>query len=377
MERFILDDINLNEISAVDDPAQPTAKATIFKRSGKSSLVSEIVKAYGYPLEETKQTDFKLQLKINEDQKKLWDARDKLYPLFDALNQTVGNIVADSFLSVDQKRERIEQNAKSFADSVISEIPDISNDLLKLFKNAGPSGDNTNPEEESMTPEEIEKKVSDAVAANTAELQKNFGEDLAKAVDAAFEAMFALDGSELELLKAKSKEDQDELMKLTPEERKKKLKDEKATDEVVKFEGKEIAKSAVGDATFALYKRLEAMDIEVAKAKEAEEFAKLEKRASEEFGNLPGTEVEKAKILKAVSALDEEVKKNLEAILKAANEGNKEAFITKGSDKAADLKDADVKKSALDSKVAEIMKSRDVTKSKAYEIVGVENPELI
>lgn len=274
MERYILDDINLNEISAVDDPAQPTAKATIFKR-------------------------------------------------------------------------------------------------------AGTSGEHTNPEEESMTPEEIEKKVSEAVTAKETELTKAFDEKLDEAVKLAFETMFAFDGDELELFKAKSKEDQDELMKLTPEERKKKLKDEKATDEVVKFEGKEIAKSAVGDATFALYKRLEAMDVEVAKAKEAEEFAKLEKRASEEFANLPGTDVEKASILKAVNSLDAEVKKNLEAILKAANEGQKEAFVKKGSDKAIDLDDIAVKKAALDSKVSEIMKARDVTKTKAFEIVAVENPELI
>lgn len=375
MERYILDDINLNEISAVDDPAQPTAKATIFKRSGQISLQKAIAKAYYEPNGDIK--DFSLQLQINEDQKKLWQARDKLYPLFDALNSTIGNIVADSFLSVDQKKERIEQNSKSFADAVMSEIPDISIDLVKFFIDAGTSGENTNPEEESMTPEEIEKKVSEAVTAKETELTKAFDEKLDEAVKLAFETMFAFDGDELELFKAKSKEDQDELMKLTPEERKKKLKDEKATDEVVKFEGKEIAKSAVGDATFALYKRLEAMDVEVAKAKEAEEFAKLEKRASEEFANLPGTDFEKASILKAVNSLDAEVKKNLEAILKAANEGHKEAFLKKGSDKAIDLDDIAVKKAALDSKVSEIMKARDVTKTKAFEIVAVENPELI
>lgn len=281
MERFILDEINLNEISAVDDPAQPTAKATIFKRA------------------------------------------------------------------------------------------------TKVQKDAGPSGDNTNPEEDFMKPEDIEKKVAEAVEASKAELTKSFGDDLAKAVNDAFELMLSFDGEELELFKAKAKEDQDELMKLTPEERKKKLKDEKAKDEVVKFEGKEIAKSAVGDATFALYKRLEAMDAEIAKAKEAEEFAKLEKRASEEFANLPGTDVEKAKILKAVESLDEEVKKNLEAILKAANEKNADAFVKKGAKVAVSADDAVAKKAALDGKVDEIMKNRSVTKSKAYEIVAVENPELI
>ena len=281
MERFILDDINLNEISAVDDPAQPTAKATIFKRA------------------------------------------------------------------------------------------------KEVQKEAGPSGDNTNPEEEFMKPEEIEKMVSEAVEATKAELTKSFADDLAKAVNEAFDTMLAFDGEELDLFKAKDKAAQDELMSMSPEERKKKLKGEKAADEVVKFEGKEISKSAVGDATFALYKRLEAMDIEVAKAKDAEEFAKLEKRASEEFGNLPGTDVEKAKILKAVGALDEEVKKSLEAILKSANEGNKEAFVQKGAKGAVDANDAVAKKAALDGKVSEIMTSRSVTKTKAFEIVAIENPELI
>lgn len=282
IKRYILDEIDLHEISGVDDPAQPTAKATIIKRNSKTEA------------------------------------------------------------------------------------------------EAGPSGIiNKSEEEKSLTPEEIEKKVADAVEANTTELTKSFDEKLAEAINAAYDTMFALDSDEHSVLKAKTKEEQDELMKLTPEERKKKLKAEKEADEVVKFEGKEIAKSVVGADTFAIYKKFEAMEAEVAKAKEAETFAKLEKRASEEFGNLPGTDVEKASILKALTSLDAEVAKNLEAILKSANEANAEAFVEKGAKTAVDKDDVVAKKAAFDTKVEDIMKSRSVNKTRAYEIVAAENPELI
>ena len=243
-------------------------------------------------------------------------------------------------------------------------------------------------EENIQLTNDVEKSVDESAVDSAADLEKAFDEKLAAAINAAYDAMFAFEPSEYELVKAMSKEEKDELMSLSPEERKKKLKAAIEGEEVAKFEGREVRKSSVGEDTFHLYKRLEAMEIqvakereakelEVAKAKEAEELAKLEKRASEEFGNLPGDASEIAAVLKALTSLDEEVAKSIEAIMKVANEAHETAFVEKGVKKAPEADDVEVKKAALNTKIEDIMKSRSVSKSKAFEIVAAENPELI
>lgn len=109
----------------------------------------------------------------------------------------------------------------------------------------------------------------------------------------------------------------------------------KLQDEIIQFEGQSIAKSAVGDQAFAVFKSLakKAEDAEAVAKAEAElrELTELQAVAKDKFGALPGELSMKAKVLKAVKLLPEDVSKALESILVAGEAAMKAALIEKGS----------------------------------------------
>lgn len=156
-------------------------------------------------------------------------------------------------------------------------------------------------------------------------------------------------------------------------ERAKVLSDLAKNDETLVVEGATISKREVGDANFAVFKRLADAETRIAKAEKATAFAKFEKRAADEFAYLPGTDVEKAEILEAISGLEEKVVKNLETLLKAANDANADAFKKNGT------KSGKIEKSgedALDAATKEIMKRDKVTEAVAMVKALEENPAL-
>lgn len=278
MDLYILEEIDLHEISGVDDPAQPTAKATIIKRNNQ---------------EPTKPASVE---KTNEEK-------------------------------------------------MSEKVTDIEKALAK--------------NEEALA--EVTKSLEDANAKSA----KAFAE---------LDALMSMTQIEFETFKAMDADKKKELLELDEKERKKKLAKSAESEEIVKFEGKEIRKSAVGAESFAVYKRMIDMEAEVVKANEAATMVRLEKRASEEFAHLAGKPSEVAAVLKAMDAMPSDAKATLEAILKAAEVAAAEAFVTKGTEKAA--AEAEVTKRSRDEKVSDIMKSRNVSKTRAMEIAAAEAPEL-
>ena len=113
----------------------------------------------------------------------------------------------------------------------------------------------------------------------------------------------------------------------------------------------------------------------IAKAEEAAEMARLEKRATEEFKHIPGTATDIAKMLKAIGGMDEAVAKSFEAIMKVADEKNAEAFKVHGISKGAVEGSAEDK---LEKRAEEIRKSAPtLTKEQALVKAYEENPELV
>lgn len=265
MDLMILESIDLKEISSVDDPAQPTAKATIIKRTTKQEP----------------------------------DMSDKNTDVTKALDEQKATLEADFAKKLDE----------------------VTADLVKK--------------------QEFILSLSDAELG------------VYKALD------------------AKSKKELDEM---DDDEKKKKLTQKSANDEIVKFEGKEIRKSVVGTEAFELYKRMEALEFETAKALDKAHLTALEKRADDEFGSLAGTSLEKAEVIKAVEGLDSKSKDYLLAVMKQANDANKEAFVTKGSTKEAD--EAKSKLEKRNQKIEEIVKSENVSRHVAMEKAARQNPEL-
>lgn len=364
MNLMIIDELDLEEISGVDSPAQPTAKATIIKRdNGRSKLTQAISKSF--LARDTKEKDFKSQLAIQEQDKKLWEARDKLYPMFDALTTTISNIVSDPNLSHEEKVIRVKQNSDDFSVNVIAEIPDVVSELTKLFEQAGISSPNTT--------QETNMSEKDENLVKALEEQKNALEKAAN-LQKQLDFITSLTAEQLEVYKALDKKEREELDDLSDEDKKKKLTQKSNSDEVVKFEGKEIRKSAVGEEAFALYKRMDDMRLEVQKAKDAEEMVRLEKRASEEFKHLAGTPAEIASVLKAIETLDNSTKETIQTIMKTAEEAAANAYVQKGAKIAAD--EVELKKKAQAAKIAEIQETHKVSKSRAMELAASEDPKL-
>lgn len=100
------------------------------------------------------------------------------------------------------------------------------------------------------------------------------------------------------------------------------------SDEVITVAGQEVRKSVVGEGSFAVFK---AQQAEIVKVRDEAETSRLEKRADDEFGVLPGTTAERAAVLKYIASAPDEVRKTAEAILTAAQKTMVSAFNTVGN----------------------------------------------
>lgn len=347
MKKKILKDFVLTEISGVDRPAQPTAKMTIMKRAVNPVVLEEIVKYYD-PSKGAK--DFNSILIENEKQKRLWEAKEELYPLFDAMQSSISSIVLDDNLSETERQSRIESSVSDFLSAVRDVMPEVEEELMKTFQELNTAGLSTGETVEENMTAEVEKKLAElekALAEKNVELEKAY--------------------KEMAEMKAM-------------EEKKKKEMEMKKNDETVEVSGQLISKSAVGEETFAVFKaQAEAIakaEERIAKAEEAAEMAKLEKRAAEEFKHIPGTASDVAKMLKALGGMEEDVAKSFEAVLKSVDEKNAEAFKTIGFSKSN--RDTSGAEATIEKSAEEIRKSfpaltKEQALVKAYEM----HPELV
>lgn len=250
--------------------------------------------------------------------------------------------------------------------------------IMKRDETAEFLGKNINSEdnmsEKTKTVEELTANL-ETVTKSVTELT----EKLAKAEAEREEAVkiSKMSDSEKTFMEKMDGKDKKDFMDMSPEDRKKKMDGMKKNDETVTVEGQTISKSEVGDAQFAIFKaqaeKIAKAEDRIAKAEETAALAILEKRASDEFGNLPGTDAEKAVMLKALSTLDKSVSENIETILKAANEANAGAFenIGKKNGTVEDTVEAKIEKRAK-----EIAAEKGVTYEKGYTLALDEDPTL-
>lgn len=211
-------------------------------------------------------------------------------------------------------------------------------------------------------------------------LQKQVAELTAKleaATKAQSDAEFLakMDGKEKAWFETLSDDEKEKARKCSPEERAAMMNKALASDEVVKIDGVEIRKSAVGDAQFTLLKqtseRMAAIEKSAAADREALAKATFEKRAEDEFGHLPGDKVAKGALLKAVNELPEEVRSTLDTMLKAGEKAIVSAFNSIGT--RGDL----AKKAAGDfsKRVDEIAARDKINKTAALQKARKEYPE--
>lgn len=216
-------------------------------------------------------------------------------------------------------KDDVEKNAENLA-------ADFSADNVNASREDSGAGENSMPQTDLEKAQAEIDALKTASAEATAKLAK--AEKLAKMSDAAKAYMATLAKADVPAFMEKPEDEQDK-------ECKKAADIAKASDETLTVGDATVRKSEIGSAAFAVLKSqseaIAKQAEQIAKAEEKAELATLEKRAIEEFAHLPGTSVEKAKVLKAIAAMPEEVRKSQENILKAAEATAKLAFETRGT----------------------------------------------
>lgn len=99
------------------------------------------------------------------------------------------------------------------------------------------------------------------------------------------------------------------------------------SDETISVGGETIVKSVVGEAVFKAFK---VQADAIAKAADAAEVVTFEKAAEKDYGSLPGKTVEKASALRAVSKLAKADREAVEVMLKAGEKAMAQVLTEKG-----------------------------------------------
>lgn len=360
--------LTLGEISEVDNPAQEQALATIMKAKHGDKAVA-IAKAYIGERDRNAKS-FRECFEAAAKEKAYWEAQEELYPALSAFDNSIRTIAGDENLTPDQKQSRATESAMDFLTTLRELLPEVEDELMKAVEKASKAaGDQPVSTEVSMTDKtdqvaELESKLADL--EKSLEVEKSAREEA--------ETVAKMSDAEKAYMGGLSDDEKEKFRKMKPEDRASAMKVAKASDESVTVEGETVYKSAVGDATFALYRRLEAVEKSAAADREAATLVRLEKRAGDEFANLPGEPVKLAKALGAIEGLGAEVRETIEGVFKAAEA--QFATVTKsiGHNNGQVNKGAEAK---LDAAAAEIRKSDpSLTQEQAIAKALDANPEL-
>ena len=319
--------LKLGELSSVDRPAQPGALATIMKRddtprapvakASPSILAMAVAK---YVSDEDGAHTFSEVLQANEFDEKIW-------PMTSALSQSIRSIMGDKDIKGPDKETKVTQSVDEFLAAVRDLSPPAEKKLAELISKRN----------------DTMKTVAELIAENPA--LKAHIEGIEQERDTAKSALATEQTAHGETKKALTE----------------------ATDEVIKVDGQDVRKSAVGDASFQVFKSLD----------NRATMATLEKRASDEFGHVVGTATEKAAVLKAAASMDEPTRKAFDAILTSAEQMAKGAFGRFGSGAGNDQPgNEDVAKavSTFEGKVSEIAKRDGIGSSDAMRKARSEFP---
>ena len=323
--------LKLNELSAVDRPAQPGATMAILKRA-PDEMADKVVK---YCDTEQGARTFATLLTEAENRRRYWEAYEAIYPLMDALSDSVRSIIADQSLSNETRQAMIRQSAEDFLNAVREKAPEVETELAKLMDSGSPIPVEKGPD----------MKTIEQLEAEIVELNKSVTGLNAQIVT--LTADLTTQKAALVAEKAAHVATQKSLTE--------------ATDEVIKVGDTEVRKSVAGDAQFAVAKAL----------LDERDTARIEKRVSTEFNLVPGTDTEKALVIKHLSTAGEEVVKTFESIMTAAQKAVSGMFQTQGH------RHEEVRKASQDfeATVSEIQKRDGVTRLVALEKATAENPE--
>lgn len=357
--RNIMREFTLSEISAVDRPAQEAAKMAIMKRDQRTD--EDIAKALvdAHPIQ-TKGDLTKILVITGGSPPPLF--KEHIIRRAQTLGAT--DQLPDGWL-IKSDEGADEMNVAELE----KKVGELTAELAKQKTDA------------EATAATVTKAAGDLKAAQDLLAKANEENVVLKAVagltateKAWYDEMKDKEGDK-EGDKAKKADARKSFLAATPEERSKTITAKAATDEVIKIEGQEVRKSVVGDAQFEIMKsqatrlaNLEKANVEEISKREEAEFTKA---AADNYSHLPGTDVEKGAVLRAISKLDEKVRETVGKMLKAGEGAVVAAFDKVGHSGGKPAVDG----GKFDSRVSEIRKRDGISRTDALEKARKEFPE--
>lgn len=348
MRRFRLD-----EISAVDSPAQKKALAVLMKRDDDPAAPTELRKrmrlttatdGHSHLIDDSAESGGYTQYG-NVGGPDGYAYHSHPWVKDDKGNIVIGMAAGHTHDDSDLTAEVVEKNDNGKKTIVVL----VGNEYTRTQKSEPESPDMDKEQEIAGLKKSLERATS-IIALNSAQRQY-------------FDALPAAD--------------QDGFLGKSSEARDREISLAKAADPVVytTTAGVELRKSA-GDFAIAQAKRADELDAELIKSRAETETATFAKRAADELGNLPGDEASKVAVLKAVAGIkDEAARTAATALLKAGNDAMKGVFTTVG-DTTADppettqpnIAKADAT-SKLDALAKKYAADNNVSFAKAYDAV--------
>lgn len=324
----------LNEISAVDRPAQGGAIMSIMKRDNvmkNAKLTTEVdghqhgIDFYGYECGDTHGSTT-----YQDEHSHPW--------LINQLGELVVGVVNGHTHSLGEREIEL---FKSIA---------VNGDRDKIAKD---KGDSMSGAENKVA--DLEKRLEKSQAL----LEK--ANLVSKMSDVEKSFMSGLDGDVAE-----------GFLKMSSVERSAEIEKSKSSDPVIykSADGTEYHKSDESAANLA--KRVDASEAKVAKMAKASEDAVFEKRAGDELSHATGSIESRAAIIKALDGVD-----GAPEFIKSANDAAKAAQEESGSSEGSsgDENDGDAY-GKYQSEVTKVAKDKSISKSEAEDIVQSNSPEL-
>jgi len=407
----IMREFVINELSAVDRPAQAHARAVIMKRDD-GGVGKDVGKDYDSPAvvalatvgRKVRAMDFDEVVAEQGSREAAERVQSCVRTKWQALQRAFDSIAADESLAPADKVGAMRDSVGQFLDAVRAESEAIADAITKslaavpalaeLLDQVGNEGDEPMTDAEKKQLAEMQKTVAslkaqleaasaDDPAKKAAELQDALDKvqielaDLTKKLEtseaekASALAKAGMSDAEKEYLAGLSGEDKVKFMQASPADRKKMMAKAADADPIIykAADGQEY-RGSDDPRLVAMAKRADEMTKRADEERTARETAELTKRADDFLKAFAGDSAEKVEVLRAIAKMTDEPRKALEKMLEAGGKAIAAAFQTIGR------ASGELSKSAADfnKRVDEIQKRDNCSRVDAMSKARIEDP---
>ena len=371
MPKNVMEEFTIEEISAVDLPAQKEAKAKITKRKGDGTVdyakalaeadaSSVIAKGYINAMDGAVSFGQVLQNELKCEQ--YYEVMEQVYPYICSLETSLKSIAGDASVEGMTKLSMMRNTVEDFMAS-LRNLWSGADEFMMSALDKYTEGEETMATKNSTVDDlkkanaDLEAQVADLTksleALNSkgkakkgdgddavAALEKQIGE-LTEKLNASEEARKAaeevakMSAAEKEYMdKLGSEKAKNEFRMMSSGDRKKMMQKADADDESITVKGRTVYKSAIGEDQFAIMKAQQEEMEELRKSNEKERnerrTAVIKSRVEKDLSHLPGELDAKVDAMKALEDLPHEAQVTIEKMLEAGEKAMTAGFQTLG-----------------------------------------------